>query len=583
MIYRTQQSQPRLLFSSLVLLTPFILSGCNQNDGVPSNSGPTPIPAGVPTQIPTAAPTRVPTAAPTRVPTTAPTRVPTIAPTRVPTTAPTRVPTAAPTRVPTAAPTRVPTAAPTQVPAEEPGQVTTPGRFRVNQSGVITKNGAELPVHCGAWFGLEGQQEPPDSEYNPGGAPLELYIGNMWWNPSGRTIQQTMTEIKAQGFNMIRLPIAPQTLDASDPQGMGWAPNGGALKNDPDVQQTNARQALEDFIKLADQNDIELIIDIHSCSNYIGWRAGRLDAKPPYVDANREGYIFTREEHSCTASGNPSSVTTVAAYDKAKWLNNLKEIAGLQAKLGVDNIMAIDIFNEPWEYTWSEWKSLAEEAYQAISSVNDDVLIMVEGIGSELKDGTLVPNGDEATNPNWGENFYSAASEPLNIPKERLVISPHTYGPSVFVQRQFLDPSQPECSGIDGDEAGDAKCNIVLNAATLEAGWNEHFGYLRDQGYAVLIGEFGGMWDWPTGASQTDRNRWAHVSPGVDGEWQTILVDYLKEKNINACYWSINPESADTGGLYGSTYDPVSNKTDWGNWTTIDNQKMQLLKRLWGQ
>jgi aryl-phospho-beta-D-glucosidase BglC (GH1 family) len=455
------------------------------------------------------------------------------------------------------------------------------GTFRVNDSGNITKNGTEMSIQCGAWFGLEGQHEPPDAEYNPGGAPLELYVGNMWWNPTGRTIEQTMTEIKAQGFNVVRLPIAPQTLDATDPQGIGWAPEGGVLKNDPSVQQENSRQALEDFIKLADENDIDIIIDIHSCSNYVGWRAGRLDAKPPYVDADREGYVYTREEHSCSDTDNPSSVTTVAAYNKSLWLDDLREIAGLPEQLGVDNILAIDIFNEPWDYTWSEWKELAESAYEAISEVNDDVLIIVEGIGSELSDDTQIPHGDEASNPNWGENFYPAADDPLDIPKERLVLSPHTYGPSVFVQKQFMDPSQEECTGLEGDEAGDADCNIVIDADILEAGWQEHFGYLRDQGYAMIIGEFGGNMSWPEGASTAEQTRWSHITPGVDAQWQNALVDYAIKQDIDACYWSINPESADTGGLYGTTYVPETNESGWGTWTEIDTDKMELLQRLW--
>jgi hypothetical protein len=243
--------------------------------------------------------------------------------------------------------------------------------------------------------------------------------------------------------------------------------------------------------------------------------------------------------------------------------------------------MAIDIFNEPWDYTWSEWKSLAESAYQTISDVNNNVLIMVEGIGSELQDDTQIAHGDEASNPNWGENFYPAAAEPLNIPKERLILSPHTYGPSVFVQRQVIDPSQPECNGLEGNEAGDADCRILIDAETLKAGWDEHFGYLRDQGYGMIIGEFGGNLDWPEGASEAEKTRWDHITPGIDEEWQNALVDYAIEKNINGCYWSINPESSDTGGLYGTPYVPGSNESGWGTWTEIDSRKMDLLARLW--
>ena len=52
-----------------------------------------------------------------------------------------------------------------------------------------------------------------------------------------------------------------------------------------------------------------------------------------------------------------------------------------------------------------------------------------------------------ATNPNWGENLFEAGTNPINIPKERLVFSPHTYGPSVFVQKMFMDPAQTAVHG----------------------------------------------------------------------------------------------------------------------------------------
>src|SRR5690606_21261466 len=198
---------------------------------------------------------------------------------------------------------------------------------------------------------LEGRHEPSDDATNPSGAPMELYIGNTTWSNggsgTGRTIQQTMTEITGMGINVVRLPVVPQTLDANNPQGRE-----PYLKNHPSVRVPNSRQALEEFILAADQNNIEVLLDVHSCSNYIGWRAGRLDARPPYVDAERENYDFTREEYSCAATGHPSSVTTVHPYDQSAWLDTLRTLAGLDQQLGVDNIIGIDIFNEPWDYPW---------------------------------------------------------------------------------------------------------------------------------------------------------------------------------------------------------------------------------------
>lgn len=465
--------------------------------------------------------------------------------------------------------------------------VNTGGVFSVDGTGNITKNGEVFPVRCGNWFGLEGQHEPKDAENNADGAPMELYVGNMWWANTGRTIQQTMTEIKAQGINTIRLPIAPQTLDANDPQGRGDIRAGGVLKNHPSVRQTNARQALEDFIKLADQNNLEVLIDIHSCSNYVGWRKGRLDARPPYVDATRENYEYTREGYSCAPVNTPGVV--VQEYNETKWLANLREIAGLSAKLGVDNIIGIDIFNEPWDYTWAEWKRLSENAYTAISQVDPNMLIFVEGISASAdnQDGTpatitQVPHGSEDYNPNWGENLFEAGTNPLNIPKSRLVYSPHTYGPSVFVQKHFMDPGQPACEGLEGDAAGDADCNIVIDETKLRAGWDEHFGYLRAQGYAMVVGEFGGNMDWPQKGSISDRTKWNHITTNVDQQWQQAFVGYMKEKNIQACYWSINPESGDTHGWYGHSYDAVSNESGWGTWLSFDARKTALLKFLWG-
>jgi endoglucanase len=467
---------------------------------------------------------------------------------------------------------------------------TTGAVFRVNPQGRITKNGTVFPVRCGNWFGLEGRHEPSNDATNPSGAPMEQYIGNTFWANggagTGRTIAQTMQEISGMGINMIRLPLVPQTLNASDPQGTG-----SVLKNHPSVRIANSRLALETMIKAAADANIAVLLDIHSCSNYVGWRKGRLDARPPYVDKTRDNYDFTREDSSCAATNNPAGVTRIQAYNQTLWLDNLRTLAGLGTQLGVDNIIGIDIFNEPWDYTWADWKSLAESAYSAINAVNPNTLIFVEGISASAnnQDGTpatitQVPHGNATTVPNWGGNFFEAGSTPLTIPKDRLVLSPHVYGPSVFVQKSFMDPAQPACAGLEGDAAGDAKCNIVINPTVERAGWEEHFGYLKAQNYAMVVGEFGGNLDWPAGqASIRDRNRYSYLAPGTDAAWQNAFVDYLVSKGIEGCYWSINPESGDTAGWYGHAYDPVTNSAGWGQWLNFDQRKTNLLNRLWGR
>ncbi len=442
--------------------------------------------------------------------------------------------------------------------------------YRVDDDGNITENGEIFHVRCGNWFGLEGQHEPPDAENNADGAPMELYVGNMWWGDTGRTIQKTMTEIKALGINMIRLPISPQTLDPNDPQGKGDIRSGGVLKNHESVRQQNARQALEDFIKLADDNDLKVLIDIHSCSNYVGWRAGRLDDSPPWVDADRVDYDFTREGYTC-AEGDDE-------YNEDIWLDNLAEIAGFTKSLNVNNIIGIDIFNEPWDYTWQEWKTLAEHAYEAIAAENPYILVFVEGIGSKTDAGIEIPHGSPETNPNWGENLFEAGDDPPDIPKNRLVFSPHTYGPSVFVQKQFMEG---DCAELEGDAAGEEDCAIVIDGEKLEPGWQEHFGYLRDENYAVVLGEFGGNINWPKDTRSAVQTMWSHIADTPDLDWQNALVDYMIEKNIQGCYWSINPESGDTLGIYTTPYKPDVAEDRWGEWGAFDSTKTALVERFW--
>ena len=465
------------------------------------------------------------------------------------------------------------------------------GNFAV-VNGRVTKDGQHYPVRCGSWFGLQGRYEPAYDAQNPRGAPMEQYVGNTFWAATHtRTVMQTMNEIKQAGITVIRLPVVHQTLNPTDKQGDGSLyKNHSSIINDPTYPMRNARESMESMIKAANSVGIAVMLDIHSCSNYIDWRKGRLDARPPWTDATRDDYDFMREEYSCADTLNPPSVRFTHPYNETIWLEDLRTLAGLPAKLGVTNIIGIDIFNEPHDYSWTEWKTLTEHAYQAISAVNPNLLLFVQGIGTEYgkQDGTPdtqtpVPHGDAFSNPNWGENLYPAGTDLPNVPVSKLVWSPHTYGPSVFVQSMFMDPAQPQCTGLSGDAAGDAKCNIVINAPLLRQGWEEHFGYLKDLGYAMVVGEFGGNMDWPLGTASTrDRNRFGYLTDKtVDAKWQNAFVDYMVERGIEGCYWSINPESGDTGGWYGHAYDPISNTGGWGEWRPFDTRKTTLLNRHW--
>ena len=458
------------------------------------------------------------------------------------------------------------------------------GAFRVDGQGHLTHNGTPFQVRGGNWFGLEGQ----DDNARPGA--MELYIGAVFWADEAhkRTMAQTMDEITAAplSFNTVRVPVAPQTLVPNHPDGLYSRTDVQIRNNDPEYYPyTDALSALEDFLVQLSEHNLYVILDLHSCSNHIGWRAGRIDDGPPWVDANRENYKYKKEDYTCK--------TGEDAYDKTKWLADIHTLAALPKKLGIQNVIGVDCFNEPWKYSWSEWADLAKECYDAVAAEDDDLIAIVEGISGshEMPDGTLAdePYGDVTTNPNWGENLYGQQFDPIQIPKDRLCFSPHTYGPAVYVQRQFVEQT-PTCAGLEDDAAGKAKCNLVVersNTALVEElrqGWDNRFGYLHDQGYCVIIGEFGGHTGWPFNnpVKPQAATIWAHLPKDIsyDWEWQNIFVDYLNAKGMtDFTYWSINPESGDTGGLYNHAY-TLSNESGWGQWLGMDTDKANMLGNL---
>ena len=82
----------------------------------------------------------------------------------------------------------------------------------------------------------------------------------------------------------------------------------------------------------------------------------------------------------------------------------------------------------------------------------------------------------------------------------KLVYSPHTYGPSVFLQPFF------------GDDDFPANLPAILDA---------QYGYLAQAGHPLLVGEWGGRYD-----------------DGLDVTWQQAFKKYLEEHRIGSFYWA---------------------------------------------
>ena len=107
---------------------------------------------------------------------------------------------------------------------------------------------------------------------------------------------------------------------------------------------------------------------------------------------------------------------------------------------------------------------------------------------------------------------------------EKLVYSPHTYGPSVYTQAYFKAADFP---------------------ANMPKIWTKRFAYLAIEDLApVIIGEMGGFYD------QLTENDPA----GLDKQWQDWAVRFMADHGIGVFYFAMNPGSVDTGGLLGPDF-----------------------------
>ncbi len=401
------------------------------------------------------------------------TPTPTYAASPTPTATPTDSPTPTPTLTPTAVPTTTPTVTPTPtVPTATPTQApVSTGTYSV-ASGVIRKNNQPLALNGVSWFGFETANH---------------VVHGLW----SRNWKEMIGQIKSAGFNAVRIPFCPATVRNESVSGIDYTQN-------PDL---NGLKSLEVLDKIV----------------------GEL---------NNQGLYFVLDHHSpdCSAI---SELPAAGSYSEDQWVADL--VALTNRYQDYPNFLGMDLKNEPHGVaSWgtgdsTDWKLSAEKAGQAILEADPNILVFVEGIQNN-------PScSDNSLAHWWGGNLEPQACYPLNLPKEKLVLSPHVYGPDVYPQDYFNAPDFPN---------------------NLPAIWEKHFGFLAGK-FALAIGEWGGKY----GAGNPK-----------DKAWQEALVDYLAKKGIcNSFYWSWNPNSGDTGGVLQD------------DWQTLRQDKVDLLQRFASQ
>lgn len=345
--------------------------------------------------------------------------------------------------------------------------------FTVEGNDIFDDTGQRIQLRGVNWFGFETQN----------------YVAHGLWT---RNWQAMIAQMKSSGFNAVRLPICPDTLYGVTPTGIDYSRNG-------DLAGLDSLQILDQVIAEFDRQGIYVLLDHH---------------RP-----------------DCLAI---SELWYTPYYTEADWIADLVFVAHRYRHHPY--LLGIDLKNEPHgSATWgignsaSDWNGAAERAADAVLQAAPELLVFVEGVQeNSLCSGSI--------NHWWGGNLEPFNCFPLNIPADKLVLSPHVYGPDVYQQPYFSAANFPD---------------------NMPAIWDAHFGQFHDLGYAVVIGEFGG--------------RYGHGGVESDRVWQDALVDYLSAKGMtSAFYWSWNPNSGDTGGILQD------------DWYTLWQDKIDLLQRLWG-
>ncbi len=343
---------------------------------------------------------------------------------------------------------------------------------------ILDKDGKQVWLTGVNWFG-----------YNTG---TNTFDG--LWNSQ---LKPSVEAIADHGFNLIRVPISAELINS-------WAAGEYPKANYNNAYNTelngmNSLQIFDYFLKLAEENGLKVMPDIHS------------------AETNASGHVVNLWY--------TDKVSAEDFYKALEWMADRYK--------DNDTIIAYDLKNEPHgkpfegdgAAIWNDstkpnnWKYVAEQAAARILAKNPNVLILVEG--TEIYPTDLSTNSDfHSANEDdyyfnwWGGNLRGVKDYPVDLGKfqNKLVYSPHDYGPTVYQQPWF-----------EGTYTYDS---------LMKDCWKDNWLYIHTDNIApLLIGEWGGFMKEP------------------NLTWMTYMRQLIKNYHLNHTFWCYNANSGDTGGL----------------------------------
>ncbi|MBV6621788.1 MAG: cellulase family glycosylhydrolase [Rivularia sp. (in: Bacteria)] len=337
---------------------------------------------------------------------------------------------------------------------------------------IVDAKGNRVLLQGVNWFGMETETHAPHG---------------LW----KRDYKEMLAQIKTLGYNMIRLPYSVETLRLSEISGVDFT-----IGSNRELEGKTPIEIMDAVVEEAQRQGLLILLDSHRLNN-------KRIPELWYGDG----------------------------YSEADWINTWLQLA--QRYKNQTNVIGADLKNEPHgKASWgtndlaTDWRLAAERAGNAISKINPNWLIVVEGVESNVP-------GQKLAHHWQGGNLEGVLRYPVRLSqRNKLVYSPHEYGPGVYDMPYFSDEKFPQ--------------NLLHR-------WQIGFHYISSQNRApILIGEFGGRL----------------VDNEKEAIWFSKLIKYIKKKKLSFAVWSWNPNSEDTGGIL------------LDDWKSVDIPKQQLISQL---
>ena len=242
-------------------------------------------------------------------------------------------------------------------------------------------------------------------------------------------------------------------------------------------------------------------------TRYQGWES--LDILDDVLLRLRDAGIFVMLDlHTLTyPEGNTGTWCTGSRCDESLTFGAWQVLATRYCSF--PNVIMADVFNEPFDASWSSWRDYVQRIGNSILYWCDRWLIVAQGSSGE---GTHMGYW-------WGENIAGQIQAPITLSlPNRLVMSPHVYG----------DGSQSYMSARDFPH-------------NLPGVWDLHFGHVAEQASVpIVIGEWGGQWI---------DTEWHGLRKG-SAAWQQQMASYLVQRGFGSFYWTLNDNSYRKGSLF---------------------------------